>query len=112
MIFYNLDTINSGSHNETISLTAASLLKQFKSESWWRDVEAAAANNCVYMDATGFGAGNCCLQVTLQAKDVDEARHLYDQMHPFSPLFLALTAATPAHRGLLLDTDTRCAKYR
>ena len=103
-------TMGSVLHTESISPTAASLLKQFKCESWWQDVEVAAANNSVYMDSVGFGGGNCCLQVTMQAKDVDEARHLYDQMHPFTPIFLALTAATPAHRGLLLDTDTRCAE--
>ena len=101
--------LESATLSAPLSPNASALLETFKGESWWRDVEAAAAANSVYMDAMGFGMGNCCLQVTMQAKDVDEARHLYDQLHAIAPLFLALTAATPAHRGLLLDTDTRCA---
>ncbi|CAL2038848.1 unnamed protein product [Caenorhabditis brenneri] len=32
----------------------------------------------ILMDHMGFGMGLCCLQVTFQAADVDEARILYD----------------------------------
>jgi hypothetical protein len=46
-------------------------------------------------------------QMTFQAKDVGEARLLYDQLAVLAPLLLALTAATPALRGLLADTDVR-----
>ena len=68
---------------------------------------AAAQPDHVYMDAMGFGMGLCCLQVTFQAGSVGEARELYDQLAPLCPIMLALTAATPAHRGLLVDTDCR-----
>ena len=61
----------------------------------------------VYMDAMAFGMGCCCLQVTFQAQDVDESRHLYDQLAVLAPMMLALTASTPAARGTLLDTDSR-----
>jgi len=67
----------------------------------------AAQPDHVYMDAMGFGMGLCCLQVTFQAESVGEAREVYDQLAPLCPIMLALTAATPAHRGLLVDTDCR-----
>ena len=61
----------------------------------------------VYMDAMAFGMGCCCLQVTFQARDVSESRHLYDHLAVLGPMMLALTAATPIARGQLLDTDVR-----
>lgn len=71
------------------------------------DKELALEDNYIYMDAPTFGVGLCCLQVTLQAKDVDEARKLYDQLVPLGPIMLALTAATPIFKGFLASTDTR-----
>lgn len=65
------------------------------------------AKDSVLMDSSIFGAGCCCLQVTLQAANIQEGRHLYDQLAVIAPLMLALTAATPAIRGMLVDTDTR-----
>ena len=61
----------------------------------------------IYMDAMGFGMGNCCLQVTFQARDLEESRYLYDQMAVLCPIFLALTAGTPVLKGLLAATDVR-----
>ena len=40
----------------------------------------------VHMDSTVFGFGCCCLQVTLQAKDVDESRFIYDQLAVMAPM--------------------------
>ncbi|EST04595.1 Glutamate-cysteine ligase catalytic subunit [Kalmanozyma brasiliensis GHG001] len=74
------------------------------------DAEAkagAAKPDHIYMDAMGFGMGCCCLQVTFQACSVQEARTVYDQLVPISPLLLALTAASPAYRGYLADVDCR-----
>jgi len=59
------------------------------------------------MDAMAFGMGCCCLQVTFQAKDVDESRFIYDQLAVLSPIFMALTASTPILKGRLADTDAR-----
>ncbi|CAN0339280.1 unnamed protein product [Phaeothamnion confervicola] len=59
------------------------------------------------MDAMAFGMGCCCLQVTFQARDVDESRYMYDQLAVLAPIMLALTAATPILRGRLVDTDVR-----
>mmetsp|Transcript_2358 Transcript_2358/g.5630 ORF Transcript_2358/g.5630 Transcript_2358/m.5630 type:complete len:660 (-) Transcript_2358:189-2168(-) len=61
----------------------------------------------IYLDCMAFGMGAGCLQMTFQAKDVEEARFLYDQLAILAPLFLALSAASPVWKGLLADTDVR-----
>jgi glutamate--cysteine ligase catalytic subunit len=61
----------------------------------------------IHMDAMAFGMGCCCLQVTFQARDLEESRVLYDQLAVLAPLLLALTANTCIFRGLLADVDTR-----
>mmetsp|Transcript_10580 Transcript_10580/g.21297 ORF Transcript_10580/g.21297 Transcript_10580/m.21297 type:complete len:443 (-) Transcript_10580:5-1333(-) len=68
---------------------------------------ARSSTSQIYMDCTAFGMGLSCLQVTLQAKNVAEARYLYDQLAVLAPIFLALTASTPGIKGLLADTDVR-----
>ncbi|KAK4965619.1 glutamate--cysteine ligase [Elasticomyces elasticus] len=67
----------------------------------------AAKDNHIYMDAMAFGMGSCCLQITFQAKNIDEGRKMYDQLSPLGPILLALTAATPIYKGFLADTDVR-----
>ncbi|KYM80075.1 Glutamate--cysteine ligase catalytic subunit, partial [Atta colombica] len=87
-----------------------------------------AKDNCIYMDAMGFGMGCCCLQLTFQACNIEEARTLYDQLTPLCPIMvtayrvffhtyvtenffnirqLALTAASPFYRGYISDVDCR-----
>ncbi|VDP85464.1 unnamed protein product [Echinostoma caproni] len=61
----------------------------------------------VYLDAMGFGMGCSCLQMTFQACCIEEARILYDQLATICPIVMALSAASPAIRGYLLDTDCR-----
>jgi len=60
-----------------------------------------------YADAMAFGMGCCCLQVTFQARDISESRHLYDHLAVFTPILMALTAATPFLRGWLMEEDVR-----
>lgn len=67
----------------------------------------SALPNHIYLDAMGFGMGCCCLQLTFQACNINEARTLYDQLTPLCPIMLALTAATPLQRGYVVDTDCR-----
>lgn len=67
----------------------------------------AAKLDHIYMDTVGFGMGCCCLQVTIQAANLAEARTLYDQLAVLCPILLALTAATPLFRGHIADTDCR-----
>lgn len=69
--------------------------------------DGAALPDHIYMDSMGFGMGCSCLQITFQATNINEARNLYDQLAPISPIMLALTAASPAYRGYLSDQDTR-----
>jgi hypothetical protein len=61
----------------------------------------------IHMDAMAFGMGNCCLQITFQAKDIDESRFMYDQLAVMAPIMMALTAATPILKGRIADTDAR-----
>jgi glutamate--cysteine ligase catalytic subunit len=61
----------------------------------------------IHMDAMAFGMGMCCLQVTFQARDVDESRYMYDQLAVLAPIMLAMTAATPIYKGRLSDVDAR-----
>lgn len=53
------------------------------------------------------GWGGCGLQVTFSAGNLQEACRLHDQLVPLGPLMLALSAATPIHKGRLVATDTR-----
>ena len=76
----------------------------------FRDAKTPAdAPPFIEMDAMAYGMGCCCLQVTFQARDIDESRHLYDHLAVLSPIMLALTAATPVLKGRLADTDVRWA---
>ncbi|EGG25237.1 glutamate-cysteine ligase [Cavenderia fasciculata] len=61
----------------------------------------------IYMDAMGFGMGNCCLQTTFQLSNIEEARSVYDQLAVLSPLFLSLTASSSIFKGYLSDIDVR-----
>lgn len=66
--------------------------------------------NCrpaIHMDAMAFGMGNCCLQITFQAKDIEESRFIYDQLAVLAPVMMALTASTPILKGRIADTDAR-----
>jgi len=63
----------------------------------------------IEMDCMAFGMGMCCLQVTFQARDIHESRHLYDQLAVLTPIMLALSASTPILKGRLADTDVRWA---
>jgi len=61
----------------------------------------------IEMDAMAFGMGCSCLQVTFQARNLDESRHLTDQLAILTPLFMALTAGTPFYKGYVSDWDAR-----
>ena len=55
-----------------------------KSEKDSRSSESLRA--AVHMDAMAFGMGCCCLQITFQAKDVDESRFIFDQLAVMAPM--------------------------
>ncbi|XP_027500715.1 glutamate--cysteine ligase catalytic subunit isoform X2 [Corapipo altera] len=85
--------------------TASPFIETFPND----DGEAAKAAkpDYIYMDAMGFGMGNCCLQVTFQACSISEARYLYDQLATICPIVMALSAASPFYRGYVSDIDCR-----
>ncbi|XP_064412511.1 glutamate--cysteine ligase catalytic subunit isoform X3 [Latimeria chalumnae] len=85
--------------------TPSPFLEKFPND----DGEAARAAkpDHIYMDAMGFGMGNCCLQVTFQACSISEARYLYDQLATICPIVMALSAASPFYRGYVSDIDCR-----
>ena len=64
-------------------------------------------NECINMDCMAFGMGMCCLQVTFQARDIDESRYMFDQLTVLAPIMLAMTAASPIFKGRLADVDAR-----
>lgn len=61
----------------------------------------------VYMDSMGFGMGSSCLQITMQAREINEARYLYDALAPLTPIMLSLSAAAPIFKGFLVNQDVR-----
>ncbi|CAG2106922.1 unnamed protein product [Medioppia subpectinata] len=72
-----------------------------------KEAMRAAKVDHIYMDSKIFGNGCSCLQVTMQATDVNEAFILYDQLAPLTPIMMALGASTPIFRGYLSDRDGR-----
>jgi glutamate--cysteine ligase catalytic subunit len=48
----------------------------------------AALPDHIYLDAMGFGMGCCCLQLTFQACNIDEARRMYDALVPIGPILV------------------------
>lgn len=61
----------------------------------------------VKIDSMGQGMGCCCLQVTVQASDLDEGRLVYDMLGALCPIMLRMTAGSPIAQGKLLNTETR-----
>ncbi|OAL38049.1 hypothetical protein AYO20_02501 [Fonsecaea nubica] len=66
-----------------------------------------SAENFIYGDSMAFGPSFCGLQVTMQARNLREARYLHDQLSPLGPILMALSAASPFFRGFLTNTDVR-----
>ena len=63
--------------------------------------------NYIYIDGMGFGMGNSCLQITLGACCLKSAAHLYDQLIPFTSIFLSLSSCSPFYKGKISDYDNR-----
>ncbi|KAK4546775.1 Zn finger-containing GTPase- Activating Protein for ARF [Oleoguttula mirabilis] len=97
-------------HDEKTSKPWKDPTIDYEMHNWPEDDDVrngAAKDDCIYMDAMAFGMGSCCLQITFQAKNIEEGRKMYDQLSPLGPIMLALTAATPVYKGFLADTDVR-----
>ena len=61
----------------------------------------------IYMDSMAFGMGNCCLQITFQCCNMQEAMLFYDSLSPLCPILLSISASAPIYRGYLSDWDAR-----
>eukprot|EP00494_Astrolonche_serrata_P029917 UN30184 len=73
----------------------------------FRDEKTDPKVKDIHMDAMVFGMGCSCLQVTFQARNLFEARCLYDQLATMTPIMMALSASTPFYRGFISDIDCR-----
>ena len=51
-----------------------------------RSSDSENVRAAIHMDAMAFGMGCCCLQITFQAKDVDESRFIFDQLAVMAPM--------------------------
>lgn len=73
----------------------------------WYNVRCPPTQRIFTFDSERVYLPLASLQITFQLRDIDEARRLYDQLVPLSPIMLALTAAAPIFRGFLADVDCR-----
>lgn len=74
-------------------------------------IPSETQENNVYLEGMNLGLGSCSLQVTFQAQNEYEARWLHDQLIPLGPAMLALSAAAPIWKGLLVDNDGRWQRF-
>ena len=61
----------------------------------------------VHLDCCGAALGHSSQQLTIQGRNLEQARQIFDLLVPLAPVILALSAATPFLKGYLTDTDTR-----
>lgn len=54
------------------------------------EIKEIANDDAIHLDAMGFGMGACCLQITFQAWNLDDARRLYDQLAILCPILVIL----------------------
>ncbi|KAI1289280.1 Glutamate--cysteine ligase catalytic subunit [Halotydeus destructor] len=71
------------------------------------EAKAGSKPGHIYMDSMMYGMGCCCLQVTVQASNLDQARQIHDNWIALCPIMLALSASSPINRGYLTDHDVR-----
>ena len=53
------------------------------------EAQNASKPDHIYVDCMGYGMGCCCLQMTFQACNIQEARLLYDQLNPLCPIVVS-----------------------
>lgn len=64
------------------------------------------------MSGLEYALGCGMIKVSLQAKNLNHARYLYDMLIPFAPIMIALSAASPIHKGQLSDHDHGFAVFQ
>jgi len=76
--------ISPSSSTAVVEPRAEEAMTSSQAEEVKQNVETTRA--AVHMDAMAFGMGCCCLQITFQAKDLDESRFIYDQLAVMAPM--------------------------
>ena len=71
------------------------------------ELDRMTQRNWLNADAMAFGMGCCCLQVTLEAVDLDRCLQMFDILHTISPIMLAISASSPFSMGYLKNDNTR-----
>ncbi|GMM46602.1 hypothetical protein DAPK24_031770 [Pichia kluyveri] len=104
-LFKDINTRSMDAIDESIPVR--DLFPYSDNEPFLNSKNPAAKPGHIYMDSMGFGMGSSCLQVTMQAKNMNEARYLFDSLINIAPFMLAITAAAPVFRGHLADQDVR-----
>lgn len=59
----------------------------------------------IYMDSPTFGMGCCCLQTTLQARNLSEARKMFDILVVVAPIMVHLQFSIAGTSILFTDLD-------
>lgn len=67
--------------------------------------------NHICLDQQDIGRGSCSIQTTFQTTNEAGARWLHDQLIPLGPCLLAMTAAAPIWKGIMVDTNCRWQRY-
>lgn len=62
----------------------------------------------IHMDAMAFGMGCCCLQITFQAWNVEEARRVYDTLVPVAPIMVGMAKKRTCNRLMKVACTDRC----
>ncbi len=70
------------SFREKVNITCSFLLLEAR--------HGAALIDHIYMDAMGFGMGCCCLQLTFQCCNIEDARRMYDALIPLGPIMVCV----------------------
>jgi glutamate--cysteine ligase catalytic subunit len=61
----------------------------------------------IHMDAMAFGMGCCCLQITFQAWNLDEARRVYDALVPVAPIMVSMCGLSESQVLRMLPVSLR-----
>lgn len=70
----------------------------------------AAKPEHIYMDAMAFGMGCCCLQITFQATDLQEALRVYDALVPVAPIMVGVPFVTKRWASaLIISLPSACS---
>jgi Glutamate-cysteine ligase len=68
------------------TINGAATASPEKDDNSEKEIHEDTLRAAVHMDAMAFGMGCCCLQITFQAKDIDESRFIFDHLNVMAPM--------------------------